>query len=309
MIREEEQAAEEREEEAIRRALARERRSAEEASLRRHDAADRDADAFREARRAAHSAARELLQDQMYLRGGHTEPSASSSMPAPAPALQSLLPTSGAAATIPSQSTLAGGPSRDRMGYPTQSRQTSSTAGAIISPDLYSKWKAEELLCMVETAGQPLLTAMSTLRRDASGRIAKESLEAVYDAMNAPDVVANRNNRARGRSGDRMQLGATQDIMMELLAEVRANHPPGSAATAAVNAEQAYRMSRQEYERELNDWYVRETQEYNREVEEYNAARVMPTAYSGHYNKASNVVVPPLSKSKYAGMERSRRLN
>jgi hypothetical protein len=40
----------------------------------------------------------------------------------------------------------------------------------------YSQWKAEELLCMVEAAGQPLLSAMTSLKRDAGGRVAKVGL-------------------------------------------------------------------------------------------------------------------------------------
>ena len=127
--------------------------------------------------------------------------------------------------------------------------------------------------------------------------------------MNTPSALAGRDNRTRGRSGDRAHVGATQEIMMELLAEVKAHHPPGVAAAGAVHAERRYHQSVQQYNRELESWYAQESVEYDREMAEYHARMSQPTVYSGHY-RASNTVPAPskVFKSKYAGTERSRRL-
>jgi hypothetical protein len=123
------------------------------------------------------------------------------------------------------------------------------------------------------------------------------------DAMNTPHALSSRNNGTRGRSGDRLHTGATQQIMLELLAEVRAHHPAGEAAAIASANERGYHASRRQYEQEYRSWHARETHAYQQEMAEYQAQMSQPTEFSGHY-RASNVV----PKSKYAGTERSRRL-
>ena len=222
LMREEDAAFEAAEEDAIRRHEARERRAAEEAALHRHAAYDKDAAALSLARRARQSAARERLRDQPSLRGGHTQPRP------------------------------IGPPGRDRVGYgyPSQARPTVGFEHANVPPEVYAKWKAEELAFMVEAAGQPLLNAMSTLKRDASGRVAKDSVDAIVGALDAPDARAAltaMNGRDKGRSGDRFHVGATPAIVQELLAEVNANLPPGAAAAVAAGREAMFRAA--EYER------------------------------------------------------------
>jgi hypothetical protein len=175
-----------------------------------------------------------------------------------------------------------------------------------VSGDLHSKWKAEELLCMVEAAGQPLLSALSTLKRDATGRIAKESLDAVVDAMNTPDALSARGHHDRGRSGDRLHAGATQALMLELLAEVKAHHPTGEAAAAAATAETQYQHARREHDAQLAEsWHVRESLEHQRESAEREARVRMSqlAVYPGH--RPISIASP---RRQYAGTERSRRL-
>jgi hypothetical protein len=113
---------------------------------------NKDAAAFREARRAAHSAARELLHQQPHLHGGHTEPNYGSTTsstaagaggnyhnPANYNTPANYNNTTASYNTSAPASDVRDGLSRERAGYPVQSRPTVATNGAVISADLHSK--------------------------------------------------------------------------------------------------------------------------------------------------------------------------
>ena len=69
-------------------------------------------------------------------------------------------------------------PGRDRATYPDYpGRDLATTQSVTVTEDLYAKWKAEELLAMVETHGRAeTLDALAKLRRDATGAFAEDAV-------------------------------------------------------------------------------------------------------------------------------------
>ena len=80
---------------------------------------------------------------------------------------------------------------------------------------------------MVAAAGEPLVAALMALERDAAGRVSHHSLKAVHAVMKLPATLAALSGRSRGPSNDPHVMEATSDIMMELLAEVKAGKVDG----------------------------------------------------------------------------------
>ena len=136
------------------------------------------------------------------------------------------------------------GPGRDREFYPLFEGEgdRASTQQAFISDELYSKWKSEELLAMVDTYGRKeTLEALAKLRRDDRGAVAEETV--------AELAAATRDAFARSSIDD-------EATMLEMIRQVKnqtaaAREQEEKARERAREAEEAARAEAEALEAEI----------------------------------------------------------
>ena len=114
----------------------------------------------------------------------------------------------------------------DGVGHDGESYDVASTRGAFISEELYSKWKSEELLAMVDTYGRKeTFEALANLRRDDGGGVAEETV--------AELAAATRDAFARSSIDD-------EATMLEMIRQVK-----NQTAAAREKEEEARRRARE----------------------------------------------------------------
>ena len=136
------------------------------------------------------------------------------------------------------------GPGRDRELYPRfeGDGDRASTQQAFISDELYSKWKSEELLAMVDTYGRKeTLEALAKLRRDDRGAVAEETVVEL--------AAATRDAFARSSIDD-------EATMLEMIRQVKnqtaaAREQEEEARERAREAEEAARAEAEALEAEI----------------------------------------------------------
>ena len=144
-------------------------------------------------------------------------------------------------------------PGRDRATYPDYpGRDLATTQSVTVTEDLYAKWKAEELLAMVETHGRAeTLDALAKLRRDATGAFAEDavrspSLARTVDPEDEARVleliehVKTRSRVAAERREEDARFAAEAAAMVEAEAERLASLPEETESERGERVEAEY---------------------------------------------------------------------